>query len=371
MTNFKIIAVALSLSLAACTSTGKNTTDNMDEPVSPTEGLRQKLTEAYSSGKVLFGHHDDPVYGHEWAWDENRSDILEITGDYPAVMSWDLGAIELGSDVNLDSVPFDRMRSEVIAQNARGGISTFSWHLYNPVNGHDSWDISDTTIVHQMVSDSAVMKLYEEQIDRVAAFFNSLTDESGNKIPVIFRPWHEHTGSWFFWGAGLCTPEDYRALWHNMRKRMDEAGVDNVLWAYSPDRLKSAEQFDERYPGDEYVDILGTDVYHFGGVDGLDRYREDAARSIEIVRDLALKRGKIPAFTETGLESVTMPEWWTEVLLPVLKEHPVAYVVVWRNAHDKPNHYYAPFKGQASENDFVKFYNDSTIVFVKDLQKLQ
>lgn len=360
-----MMLLSLSVGMGACTGTATKRGEESAREITPADELRQRLAAASSSGRVLFGHHDDPVYGHTWAWETDRSDVRELTGAYPAVMSWDLGAIELGSPVNLDSVPFDRMRDEVIAQDRRGGVNTFSWHLYNPVNGHDSWDISDTTIVSRMVSDPEVMKLYDGQLDRVAAFFNSLTDDSGRKIPVIFRPWHEHTGSWFFWGERLCSPDDYRALWHRMRERMDSAGVDNVLWAYSPDRLKSAEQFDERYPGDEYVDILGTDVYHFGGVDGLERYREDAVRSLDIVCRLASERGKIPAFTETGLESVTMPAWWTEVLLPLLKEHPVAYAVVWRNAHDKPTHFYAPFPGQASETDFVQFYNDSTTVFVK------
>lgn len=365
MTRSNILLLALACGVSACGTTGKDSAAS--DTQTPAEELRQKILDSSANGKVLFGHHDDPVYGHEWAWDTGRSDIHETVGDYPAVMSWDLGAIELGKDANLDNVPFDRMRKEVQAQHARGGINTFSWHLFNPVNGHDSWDISDTTVVHQMVTDPEIMKRYDEQLDYVAAFFNSLTDKSGKKIPVIFRPWHEHTGSWFFWGADLCTPEDYKALWHHMRERMDQAGVDNVLWAYSPDRIRTAEQFYERYPGDDYVDIVGVDVYHFGGTDGLDRYREDAARSLDIVRGIASERGKIAAFTETGLESVTMPEWWTDVLLPILREHPVAYVVVWRNAHDKPTHFYAPYKGHESEMDFLRFYGDSLTVFAKGL----
>ncbi len=89
----------------------------------PVEQLRARLESARNEGKVLFGHHDDPVYGHAWNGDEGRSDVLEVCGEYPAVMNWDLGGLENGDGANLDSVPFDRMKREIIAQDARGGIN--------------------------------------------------------------------------------------------------------------------------------------------------------------------------------------------------------------------------------------------------------
>ena len=73
-----------------------------------------------------------------------------------------------------------------------------------------------------------------------------------------------------------CTADDYKSLWKIMREKFDAKGVDNVVWAYSPDRCSSAEQYMARYPGDEYVDILGADVYHFNGAEGTDTYRNDA-----------------------------------------------------------------------------------------------
>ncbi|MDE6144206.1 MAG: beta-mannosidase, partial [Muribaculaceae bacterium] len=110
---------------------------------------------------------------------------------------------------------------------------------------------------------------------------------------------------------------------------------------------------------------MGTDVYHFNGEDGLEAYKGDVARSLRIVRKLAGEHGKVVAFTETGLEGVTMPEWYSGTLLPLLRENPVSYVVVWRNAHDKPGHYYVPFKGHPAADDFRKFTNDSTIVMCR------
>ena len=64
----------------------------------------------------------------------------------PAMMSFDLGRIELGGDKNLDNVPIERLRREIIAQYERGGMVSLSWHTDNPVTGKDAWDVSDSTL---------------------------------------------------------------------------------------------------------------------------------------------------------------------------------------------------------------------------------
>ncbi|MCC8072310.1 MAG: glycoside hydrolase family 26 protein [Bacteroidales bacterium] len=339
------------------------------DSISPAQQLIQRLNTLSERQLTAFGHEDDPVYGHAWVGDEGRSDVLEIVGEYPAVMGWDMGGIEIGDSLNLDGVSFERMRREAIAQDARGGINAYNWHPRNPVNGNDSWTTADTTIVSQMVHNPEVAAAYRQQLLTLASYFNSLQRADGSKIGIIFRPWHEHTGNWFFWGTPNCSAADYQALWTEMRRVFDEQGVNNVVWAYSPDRVADDAAYMERYPGDEYVDILGADIYHYGGEKGIEGYQRDAKRALSIARAEAQKRGKIAAFTETGLESIPIANWWTEVLLPVVKEEPVAYVVVWRNAHDKPNHFYGPWKGHASEDNFRAFYNDSTTVFVGQMPR--
>lgn len=331
----------------------------------PAEELRDRLTTAQAEGRTLFGHQDDPVYGHTWVGDSGRSDVLETCGSYPAVMSWDLGRIELGDSLNIDGVPFSRMRAEAQAHHARGGINAYSWHLWDPVNGGDSWNITDSTVVSQMVHDPAVREAFVNQLRAAARFFASLTDAEGRKIGVIFRPWHEHTGGWFWWGEPLCSVDDYKELWRITRETMEAEGADNLLYAYSPDRVKSAGQFAERYPGDSLVDIIGTDIYHYGGAEGAQSYMADVDKQLTIAREFADRHGKLTAFTETGSEGIPMDDWWTSVLLPLLKRNPVSYVVVWRNAHDKPGHFYGPWPGHPSADDFRQFAADSCIVMVK------
>ena len=86
----------------------------------------------------------------------------------------------------------------MILNYQRGGINTLSWHADNPVTGGDSWDISaKATVVGSILSDSVKHSEFLGWLDIIAAYCSSLVTEEGVKIPVLFRPWHEHTGSCF------------------------------------------------------------------------------------------------------------------------------------------------------------------------------
>lgn len=170
----------------------------------------EKTPEAYTMLEILkkipqqkqfmFGHHDDPVYGIGWDGDENRSDVKSVCGDYPAMMSFDLGRMEIYGDKTLDNVSVDRIRKEVIAQYERGGMSSFSWHVDNPVTGKDAWDVSDSTVVKSILPGGVNHDKFIGWLDKIADYLNSIQTPEGVKVPVLFRPWHEHTGSWFWWG---------------------------------------------------------------------------------------------------------------------------------------------------------------------------
>lgn len=362
-TIISMLAAGLMLSSCAGNKTGKA---EETEAITPAASLIAQLDSTSKAGKFYFGHHDDTAYGHTWKYEKGRSDVKEVTGEYPGLMNWDLGMIELDSARNLDGVPFAFMAEEIAAQNGRGGINAISWHLRNPLSGGDSWDVSASPL-KEISGNAALSDTLDLWIGRAADFIASLRDAEGNRIPVIFRPWHENTGTWFWWGAGNSTPEQYIDVWKRTRRIFDEKGVDNVVWAYSPDRVPSPEQYFVTYPGDEYVDILGSDIYHFGGAENVDQYRQSVSGLLPYVAEEAAKRGKLVAFTETGLESVVMDNWYTEVLLPLVSDIPVAYVCVWRNANqeEKPQHYYAPFPGHPAAADFMKFHDNPKTIFVK------
>lgn len=198
----------------------------------------------------MFGHHDDPVYGIGWDGEENRSDVKSVCGDYPAVMSFDLGRIELGGDKNLDNVPIKRLRREIIAQYECGGIVSLSWHADNPVTEKDAWDVSDSTVVASVLPGGLQHKKFLGWMDTIASFINSLTTNDGRKVPVLLRPWHEHTDSWFWWGEALCSTTEYKALWRMTYEFMQRKGVKHLLYVYSPGtEPNNTAEYLARYPG--------------------------------------------------------------------------------------------------------------------------
>jgi mannan endo-1,4-beta-mannosidase len=77
--------------------------------------------------------------------------------------------------------------------------------------------------------------------------------------------------------------------------------------------------------------------------------------ALEMVSKIAEERGKLYCVAETGLEGLPDPQWWTGTLLKALEGYNPCYVLVWRNAWERPEHYYAPFKDSHDSEDFRSF----------------
>lgn len=350
----------LVLGMCACSIREKKTATKSPEA----ERLLKRMTDLADKG-FMFGHQDDPVYGIRWEGDENRSDVKSVCGDYPAVMAFDLGRIERGGKNNLDNVSFERIRKEIIAHYNRGGICSLSWHADNPVTGKASWDVSDSTVVSTILAGGVNHEKFLGWLDKVADFMNSLVTQDRTKVPIIFRPWHEHTGSWFWWGQNLCSSEQYKALWKMTYGYLQGKGINHLLYAYSSgSEPENLEEYLERYPGDTIIDLLGFDTYQFDR----DKYVSTMEKSLAILTEAGRKHNKLIAVTETGFEAIPDSMWWTETLFPIVKKYSVSYVLVWRNAREKDSHYYAPYPGQVSENDFKKFHQYAGTLFLSDLK---
>ncbi|VVT21984.1 Beta-mannosidase [Sphingomonas sp. EC-HK361] len=321
---------------------------------------------------VMFGHQNTLTYGHDWAGDADRSDVKDVTGVYPAVYGWDVMDIFADKTDRLDPAKAARLRAFVAAAHARGGVNTFSWHMPNPVTGTDAWDVSPA--VAAILPGGRLHDAYRRRLDIAATFLASLKDAQGRPIPVWFRPFHEQTGAWFWWGRGNASAADFVALWRfTVGYLRDTRRVHNLLYAYSTDIFDGAADYFAFYPGDRWVDMLGFDDYHSIEIT---RTRDVFARRLAEVTRWAGERGKIAALTETGLEKLPDPQWWTQVLLPGLQapsSRGVSYVLVWRNANaarEKREHFFAPYRGQASAADFVQFEKSPMTLFEPDLPNL-
>jgi Glycosyl hydrolase family 26 len=337
-----------------------------------TVNLYHNLKKLVKEG-ILFGHQDDLAYGVGWKYIPGKSDIKDVTGDYPALYGWELGRIELDHLVNLDSVPFDKMKEYIQEGYQRGGVITISWHLNNPLTGNSAWQPEPGTVA-SILPGGEKNALYMTWLDKVASFMQSLRGKGGESIPVIFRLFHELNGSWFWWGGKNCTAEELKRLWHfTVSYLRDQKNVHNLLYAYNTDRFSSESDYMERYPGDDWVDITGFDIYQANNILKNENFIHELDATLSILENVAGQRKKIPALTEFGYNGLPDSSWWTTVFLPAIEHHRIAYVLAWRNAGYKPSgqhEFYVPFKGQPSANDFVKFHDSSPMIFQKKVSVL-
>ncbi len=271
--------------------------------------LYQNLMKLQQKG-VMFGHQDDLAYGHGWVYEEGRSDVKDACGDYPAVYGWELGHLELGDAYSLDSVHFDKIQNWIKTVYKRGGVNTISWHLRNPFTGGSSWDVSSKEVVKSILPGGEKHELFKTYLDKLADFMLALKTDDGIYIPVLFRPFHEHTGSWFWWGKDLCSVDDYKALWRfTVSYLQNEKNIHHLIYTYSTDRFKTSAEYLERYPGDDIIDILGFDLYDRGS-----DYPELLKNCLSTVSKLATEKGKIATVSESGGPIAKNTAWWSMVL---------------------------------------------------------
>lgn len=329
---------------------------------SPREKLLGRLKAAEFQGLTLFGHQDDLMYGHSWKVtpsekDFLRSDVRSVCGSYPAVLGLDLGGIELGDSVNLDGNDFGQMILASKEHYRRGGLVTLSWHPRNPLTGGDAWDVTSAQVVRSVLDGGEKHAQFMDWLKKVADFMEAL-EVDGESIPLIIRPWHEHTGSWFWWGWNLCSAREYKDLWKMTYHYLAvERGLgDRLVWAFSPNSTFDEARLMERYPGDEMVDIIGLDSYKFGP-----EYAGAVETCLSVINEVAARKNKVAAFTETGYEGIPDNAWWRGELLPLIRKFTPAYVLLWRNAHDKPGHFYVPYPQSGSAEDFRGFISEQDI----------
>jgi len=362
-----LLTFSIALGAEAPVPSGPQLTDPLATPQAT--ALYRNLHRVAREG-ILFGHQDTLAYGVGWKATESTfdSDVHRVCGKFPAVFGWDIGHI--GDAANIDGVPFESMKLWIAKGYARGGIHTISWHARVPGSRESSWTRKE--VVKRLLPEGDLHDIYRAELDRVAAFFVDLKGPNGEPVPIIFRPFHEHTGDWFWWGAKWCTPDEYKRLWHFTADYLRKTkNLHHLLLCYSPDRFKDRSAYLERYPGDDYVDILGHDNY--GALRSIATQAE-AKRALETVVTLAEERNKVAALTETGVSAAAPANatWWTDVLLEVLKSSPttkkLAWVLVWRNADARQN--FAPFPDSPGVENFKTFERDPITLFLEDLPRM-
>lgn len=277
----------------------------------------------------MFGHHDYPSYGIGWRGDPDRSDVKDIVGSHPAVYSLDMAGV-------------DERKIELLREaHKRGGISMLVWHQNNPLTegpgkkypDGTAWD--NTKVVDQILTEGSAMNVkYKARLDDVAEALKKMVDDDGRPIPVIFRPLHEHTQTWNWWGRSATTDSEFIAFWRFIVSYLrDTKGIHNVIYAISP---QMDEVYDDpvgrilfRWPGDEWVDLVGIDCYH-------GRNRKAFESNVKALAEVSERVHKPVGVTETGLENDHNADYWTHDVLPALRNRPCCMVVAWAQRQSPP-----------------------------------
>jgi beta-mannanase len=336
-----------------------------------TKALFNNMLSASKKG-IMLGHQDDAAYGRDWYNLPGRSDVKETAGDYPAVVGWELADIELDAERNIDSVYFSNMKKLIKEVHERGSINTISWHANNIVTGKSAWDCKQDTVVRSILKGGSNHERFLKYLDKVADFFHELKDKNSEPIPVIFRIFHEHTGAWFWWGAKQCTPEEYIELYKmTVGYLRDVKQVHNIIYAFSPAEITSNEQFMSRFPGNDWVDIIGFDTYCHDTNEKVELYKKNMTIGLNVISKYASDNNKIAILAETGQEGIKVKNYYTKVLLPLISNYNLSYVLLWRNAFNIKKHYYIPYPNHPEATDFIRFTNDKKIMLSQEAAKLE
>lgn len=175
--------------------------------------------------------------------------IHETTGHWPALIGVDYADFPRGSLTT--KIP----NQAAIEYWKQGGLVTVMAHMYNPANPNGGGlrdkgvDLADL-----LKEGTETHKRWIQELDLAA---DGLLELKQAGVVVLWRPFHEMNGGWFWWGAQDF--DTFIQVWRHMFNYFSETkGLDNLLWVYGPNHGQNTAKY---YAGDKYVDIVGLDAY--------------------------------------------------------------------------------------------------------------
>ena len=365
------------------------------DAIDSTKALAAYLTGLQKSGQVLFGHQNSTF--RSVRDDGKTSDVKDVTGSEAGLFGIDTLALvgcETGKSTRQEALDAS-IEASMKAFNG-GSIISVSCHMPNFTNAKitatgdakypydftkcDFMESQDLTPCADYILEGGEYNpQFNAYLDIIADYALALQKEN---IPVLFRPFHENSGGWFWWGSSTSV-ESYQAMWRYMVHYLEDKGVHNFLYVYSPNGPVASEaEYLERFPGDAYVDVLGFDYYDdYSDVNVYtgDNFFEALATSCDVVASLAEKKGKIPAIAEAGIRvtgagkdslmvsgNPTKGKDWYNKLVNTASAHKIPYFLLWANFNE--SNFFVPYKvsdtqGQEMINEFIDFYNNEKSIF--------
>ncbi|GAB4521464.1 MAG: hypothetical protein Kow00133_08430 [Amphiplicatus sp.] len=281
----RLIAALLALAAAACSAPADGLASAPEGYGQSRVGLLALLEKTAREGKSLSGQQVNEYEVFIRCTSFER--IYELTGEWPAILGLELMFIIENPSYK------DYFLARAREHAARGGIVAITWHARNPIRvcpRGEYYRCSQTPMSEEELArllDPATKEhaLWARDVDAVAGVLREMQTMG---IAPIFRPYHEMNGGWFWWGR----KEGYVRLWRMLHERLTAThGLSELVWVWSSD--KTSEDAARHYPGDDYVDVVGADIY-----------TEDRAGSMyETAKNKVapLHSSGLFAFTEIGL----------------------------------------------------------------------
>ena len=285
--------------------------DPVDRLATPEARALLRRIQDTGGRRTLSGQHNTPRELSSYSDQAER-----LTGLRPAVWGQDFG---FSADGDMDGVEYrPAVVAEAIRQHASGSIVTLMWHAVRPTEDEpvtfegsicagplpaDDWrDLLDPG--------TAVHARWERQVDVIARHLARLQDA---EVPVLWRPYHEMNGDWFWWGGregGAGSAALYRMLYHRF---VDVHGLHNLVWVWNANAPRgNAAAYPGFYAGHDVVDVLAADVY----ADDYRRSHHDELLELGEGRPIALGEVGVMPTPEILAEQ---PHWawymtWTDFL---------------------------------------------------------
>ena len=266
-------------------------------------------------------------------------------GDYPALFSTDFGDFHNQNGRN-DAPRRSEILDMIKAYHDQGSIIMLNYHLcppdlpdgcgFNGVARPRGYNYPSYKIDQILEDGTSLNREHMRRLDEIADYLLILQQDN---IPVMWRPFHEMNGAWFWWGES----DRYIELYRQMYRHFESRGVRNALWVWSPNYWSPNEESPRKYyPGDAYVDVLAPDIY-------VDRGHEYDKRIYDEM--LSLGNGK-----PIGIgENATMPDWPT-----LSAEQPRwAFFCTWWG-YEAGNH--------NTQYNYDRVYGDSRVLTLGDMQ---
>jgi mannan endo-1,4-beta-mannosidase len=232
--------------------------------------------------------------------------VYDLTGEYPGIFGQDFGFS--GSDDKDSTLGRPSMIEEVIRQYRNGAVIALTWHCVRPtedepvtfrdsVQGHlTDWEW------RQLLSPGTDLNMrWRRQVDRIAGYLKELQDAG---VPVLFRPYHEMNGNWFWWG-GRPGPDGSAALYRQIYDRYVHVHhLNNLVWVWNVNSPSgSAGSVADYFPGSAYADVLTMDIY---GPFSQEFYDQMIALADPLHKPIALAEiGAMPSLTTLAAQ----PRW--------------------------------------------------------------